>query len=191
MQQISRRIKWSTRRLVEGGMSTGLKNTHTVRGFSDLYHVFARKQCILCPALRYRCLTLLYVTSTRDFFCPWNNRARLYKTAASQPRSSRGCSLAIKSCDAKRLQKRERQKKKKSKGLISKKKTTTSHVLHTFFFTFLCRCGCNVKLPSNTFYGENVVCAHKKHLLLVFLFAFFFTAAHFHLAGRWHFSPSL
>ena len=105
---------------------------------------------------------------------------------------TRGCSLAIKSCDAKRLQKRERQKKKKkSKGLISKKKTTTSNALHTFFFTFLCRCGCNVKLPSNTFYGENVVCAHKKHLLLVFLFAFFFTAAHFHLAGRWHFSASL
>ena len=27
-------------------------------------------------------------------------------------------------------------------------------------------------------------------LFLVFLFAFFFTAAHFHLAGRWHFSFS-
>ena len=70
--------KWSTRRLVEGGMSTGLTNKHTARGFSDLYHVFARKQCILCPSLRHGCLTLLYVTSIRDFFCPWNNRARLY-----------------------------------------------------------------------------------------------------------------
>ena len=29
---------------VEDGMSTGLTNTHTARGFSDLYHVFARKQ---------------------------------------------------------------------------------------------------------------------------------------------------
>ena len=37
-----------------------------------------RLQCILCPALRHGCLTLLYVTSIRDFFCPWNNRARLY-----------------------------------------------------------------------------------------------------------------
>ena len=70
--------KWSTRRLVEGGMSTGLTNKHTARGFSDLYHVFARKQCILCTSLRHGCLTLLYVTSIRDFFCPWNNRARLF-----------------------------------------------------------------------------------------------------------------
>ena len=42
---------------------------------SDLYHMFTRKQCILCPALRHGCLTLLYVTSTRDFFYPWNNCA--------------------------------------------------------------------------------------------------------------------
>ena len=70
--------KWSTRRFVEDGMSMGLTNTHTAHGFSDLYHMFARKQCILCPALRHGCLTLLYVTSIRDFFCPWNNRARLY-----------------------------------------------------------------------------------------------------------------
>ena len=33
----------------------------------------------------------------------------------------------------------------------------------------------------NTFYVAN---SHKKILLLVFLFAFFFTAAHFHFAGR-------
>ena len=39
----------------------------SARGFSDLYQVFARKQCILCPALRHGCLTLLYVTSIRDF----------------------------------------------------------------------------------------------------------------------------
>ena len=52
------------------GMSTGLRNTRTARGFSDPYHVFARKQCILCPALRHGCRTFLYVTSIRDFFCP-------------------------------------------------------------------------------------------------------------------------
>ena len=53
----------STRRLVEDGMSTELTNTHTARGFSALYHVFARKQRILCSALRHkRYLTLPYVT---------------------------------------------------------------------------------------------------------------------------------
>ena len=61
----------STRRLVEGGMSTGLTNTPTARGFSVLYHVFITlKQCILCSALRHKSyLTLLCVTSIRDFFC--------------------------------------------------------------------------------------------------------------------------
>ena len=58
-------------------MSTRLTNTHTARGFSDLDHVFAQKQCILCLTLRHGCLTLLYVTSIRDFFCSWNNRALL------------------------------------------------------------------------------------------------------------------
>ena len=53
----------STRRLVEDGMSTELTNTHTARGFSALYHVLARKQRILCSALRdKRYLTLPYVT---------------------------------------------------------------------------------------------------------------------------------
>ena len=57
----------------------GTYSTHTARGFSILYYVFSRKQFILCSALRHKCcLTLLYVTSIRDFFCPWNNRARLY-----------------------------------------------------------------------------------------------------------------
>ena len=69
------------------GLSTGVTNTHTARGFSYMYHVFARKQCMLCSALRHVCLRLLYVTSIRDFFCPWNNLKRLYQdTAASQPR---------------------------------------------------------------------------------------------------------
>ena len=41
---------------------------------SLFYHVFPRKQCILCSALRCKCcLTLLYVTSIRVFFCPWNS----------------------------------------------------------------------------------------------------------------------
>ena len=60
----------STRRLVEDGMSTGLTNTHTASGFSVLYHMFARKQYILCSALLHKSyLTLPYVTSLRDLFC--------------------------------------------------------------------------------------------------------------------------
>ena len=43
----------STQRLVEDKMSTGLTNTHTARRFSVLYHLFARKQCILRSALHY------------------------------------------------------------------------------------------------------------------------------------------
>ena len=67
-------------------MSAELTNKHTARGFSVLYQMFARKQCIICSALRNGCLTLLYVASIQDFFCPWNNRARCYQAAASQPR---------------------------------------------------------------------------------------------------------
>ena len=89
--------KWSTRRLVEDGMSTWLTNTRTTRGFSDLCHV-TNSQCILCAALRYGCLTLLYVISIQVFFCPWNNRARLYILGCRLDRShasSRVCSLAV------------------------------------------------------------------------------------------------
>ena len=42
-----------TQRLVEEGMSTGLTNAHTAHRFSVLYHLFARKQCILRSALHY------------------------------------------------------------------------------------------------------------------------------------------
>ena len=42
----------------KNGMNTGLTNTHTARVFSDLYHVLARKQCIVCPALHHCYLTL-------------------------------------------------------------------------------------------------------------------------------------
>ena len=87
--------KWSTRRLVEEGMSTGLTNTHTARGFSDLYHVFARKQCILCPALRHGCLTLLYVTSIRDFSASGTIAHGSIRLPPRSLASSRGCSLAI------------------------------------------------------------------------------------------------
>ena len=52
-------------------MSTGITKTHTARGFSVLYQVFARKQCILCPALRQGCLTLLYARYIDSrFFLP-------------------------------------------------------------------------------------------------------------------------
>ena len=65
-------------------MSTGLTNTHTTRGLSDLYHVFARKQCILCSALRHGCLTS-YIDS-RCFLPLEQSRTALlgYCLAASQ-----------------------------------------------------------------------------------------------------------
>ena len=44
----------STLRLVEDGMSTGLTNKKKAREYSVLYHVFARKQCYLCSALRHK-----------------------------------------------------------------------------------------------------------------------------------------
>ena len=70
----------STRRLPEDRMSMGLINTHMAWGFSVLYHVFARKQCILCSALRHKSyLTLsLYVTSIRELGTSWNFRARRF-----------------------------------------------------------------------------------------------------------------
>ena len=70
MRQLYAYANESTQRLVEDGMSTGLTNTHTAGGFSVLYHVYARKQFILCSALRHKSyFTLLYVTSIRDSFC--------------------------------------------------------------------------------------------------------------------------
>ena len=44
----------STLRLVEDGMSTGLTNKKKAHEYSVLYHVFARKQCNLCSALRHK-----------------------------------------------------------------------------------------------------------------------------------------
>ena len=46
----------------------GTQNMHTAHGFSDLYHVFAWNQCILGPALRHGCLTLLICYIDLRFF---------------------------------------------------------------------------------------------------------------------------
>ena len=53
----------STRRLVKDGMSAGLINTHTARGFSVLYRLFAQKQCLLCSSLRHKSYSHYLVTS--------------------------------------------------------------------------------------------------------------------------------
>ena len=85
----------STWRLVEDGMKTGLTNTHTARGFSVLYHVFARKQCIL-SALRHKSyLTLPYVTSIQDPFCLETFAHGFIRLPPCSLASSRGCSLTI------------------------------------------------------------------------------------------------
>ena len=61
-------------------------------------------------------------------------------------------------------------------GLISKKETL--HVQHTSFVHFFAVVlhDYNVKLPSYTFYGE---------MSYVLACSLFFTAAHFHLSGRY------
>ena len=46
--------------MVKDWISTGLINTHTARGFSALYHLFAQKQCLLCSSVRHKsCLHYL------------------------------------------------------------------------------------------------------------------------------------
>ena len=62
-------------------------NTHMARGISGLYHVFARKQCILCSTLGHRSYLCTYVTSLRDSF-GLGSFARVYFATASQPRVS-------------------------------------------------------------------------------------------------------
>ena len=66
-------------------MSTGLTNTNTTHGFSDLYHVFTRKQCILYPALRHRLpyITLCYIDLR--FFLPQEQSSTALLAPASQP----------------------------------------------------------------------------------------------------------
>ena len=86
----------STLQLVDDGMSTGLTNTHTARGFSVLYHVFAWKQCILCSALHHKSsLTLPYVTSLWDSFCLGTFVHGFIRLPPCSLASSRDCSLAI------------------------------------------------------------------------------------------------
>ena len=75
--------KWSTQRLVEDGMSTGLTNTHMACGFSDLYHVFARKQCILCIMSWLPYITLCYIDLR--FFLPLEQPRTALLATVSQP----------------------------------------------------------------------------------------------------------
>ena len=75
--------KWSTQRLAEEGMSMGLTNTHTARGFSDLYHVFAPKRCILCITSWLPYITLRYINL--GFFLPLEQPSTALLASASQP----------------------------------------------------------------------------------------------------------
>ena len=87
--------KWSTRRSVEGGMSTGLTNKHTARGFSDLYHVFARKNAF--SVLHYVMVVLHYSMLHRFkiFSAPGTIAHDSIRLPPRSLGSSRGCSLAI------------------------------------------------------------------------------------------------
>ena len=72
------------------------RKPHTARGFSVLYHEFARKQGILCAILRRKSyLTLLYVTSTRDLFCLGTFAHGFIRLPPSSLLSSWGFSLAV------------------------------------------------------------------------------------------------
>ena len=65
----------------------GLTSTHTARGFSILYQVFARKQCILFSALRHKCcltFTICYIDSRTSFLSLEQSRMALL-----------GCRLAV------------------------------------------------------------------------------------------------
>ena len=95
MRQISRRMEMIHPTIGWRRDEHKTQNMHTARGFSDLYHVFARKQCILCSAVRHGCLTLLYVTSIWDFFCPWNNCDVLKKSANKLGWNACHCSLVL------------------------------------------------------------------------------------------------
>ena len=74
-------MNFFTQRLVEDRIDMGLTSTQMACGFSFLYHAFPRKQYILCSFVLfslYPYITIMTVTSIRDFFCPWNNHTRLY-----------------------------------------------------------------------------------------------------------------
>ena len=71
-------------------------------------------------------------------------------------------------------------------GLISKK--ATFYLQHTFFCTFLCCCF--ARLQRKTSRNYLMVTRFMQEITYMFLFTFFFTAAHFHLGGQQHFSFS-
>ena len=73
---------------------------------------------------------------------------------------------------------------KKIKWSNEQKKKNNFARHSTRFCIFLRRCCYNVKFPSNTFYGENVVVLTKHFVAYVPVRFIHFTAAHFHLEGR-------
>ena len=85
----------STQRLVEDRMNTELSSTPKARGFSVLYHVFDRKQCILCSGLCHKSyLTLLLIRF--EIFSPFRTFAHgSIRLPHSSLTSLRGCLLAI------------------------------------------------------------------------------------------------
>ena len=73
----------------------GTQNMHKAHGFSDLYHVFAWNQCILGPALRHGCLTLLMLHQIEIFSGPGTIVHGSIRRPPCSLVSSWGCSLAI------------------------------------------------------------------------------------------------
>ena len=57
--------------------------------------------------------------------------------------------------------------KGKTKNIKSNQQKKQLCTCSTLFCTFLCHCCRNVKFTSYTFYGENVVCAHKNFVACV------------------------
>ena len=82
----------STRRLAEERMSTGFTNTRTARGFSIVYHVFARKQWILCSALCHKSCFTLYLML---------NRFEIPSTLEISRTALLGCEVVGKNCKIK------------------------------------------------------------------------------------------
>ena len=80
---------WASHAAVMMQMQTQIKrNKHGTHkhalgllSLSVLYHVFARKQCIFCSALRHKMvpyITIIMLHRFEIFFCPWNYRTRLH-----------------------------------------------------------------------------------------------------------------
>ena len=87
MRQISRRMEM-IHPTIESQKRTRLVD------ISDLHHVFARKQCILCPVLRHVCITLLH--RFEIFSSPGTIAHCSIRLPPRHLASSRGCSLAAK-----------------------------------------------------------------------------------------------